>query len=61
MGRAEKRQVLPHVTPITGQPFCKIPRFGEDDYGKPTVFLSNNTMRVFREKNFGPVVSVCNF
>ena len=30
-------------------------------YAKPTIFKGNNSMRIFQEEIFGPVVSVCTF
>jgi aldehyde dehydrogenase len=55
IGRGEGASVL------TGGEKATIPGFEGGHYVKPTIFEGVNTMRVFQEEIFGPVVSVTKF
>jgi aldehyde dehydrogenase len=55
IGRDEGAKVL------TGGDVCMVEGLEDGYYIQPTVFEGNNSMRVFQEEIFGPVVSVTSF
>ncbi len=55
IGREEGAKVL------TGGDVCTVPGLEGGYYIQPTVFEGHNSMRIFQEEIFGPVVSVTSF